>query len=91
MSTVKISISSHCFCDTNLDSIEELKLHYTTKHIYCRECNDLLTDEDALHKHNLKEHGVQVMPEEDSLIEESLTIKEEPIGCNGRGHCDTCI
>ena len=45
------------FCDLNFHFFEELQSHYSKKHIYCQECNELLTDEDALHKHNLKEHG----------------------------------
>ena len=75
------------FCDQNFDSLEELQCHYSKKHIYCQECNDLLTDEDALHKHNLKEHGgLQKYITNKSAVKkepaESLTIKEEPIGCN---------
>ena len=64
---------------------------------YCQECNNLLTDEDALHKHNLKEHSAMlkdVISQDASIKEEtseSLTIKEEPIlDCNDCGICDSC-
>ena len=86
------------YCDTNFSSLENLKTHYSTEHVYCKECNELLTDEDALHKHNLKEH-VMAIPAEDignvtntvkEEPEDLLTIKEEPIDCNDCGICDTC-
>ena len=86
------------YCDTNFSSLENLKTHYSTEHIYCKECNELLTDEDALHKHNLKEHGVAI-PKDISKVtnstvkeepEDLLTIKEEPIDCNDCGISDTC-
>ena len=82
------------FCDLNFPSLEELQLHYSQKHIYCQECNDFLTDEDALHKHNLKEHSVISKDINTDMIkrepEDSITIKEEPIDCNDCGICDTC-
>ena len=84
------------FCDQNFHLLEELQFHYSKEHIYCKECNDWLTDEDALHKHNLKEHGgLQKDITTESAVKkepaESLTIKEEPIDCNDCGICDSCI
>ena len=78
------------FCDLNFHFFEELQFHYSKEHIYCQECNDLLTDEDALHKHNLREHGglPKDIKEEPA---DGLTIKEEPIDCNDCGICDSCI
>ena len=83
------------FCDLNFHFFEELQFHYSKEHIYCQECNELLTDEDALHKHNLKEHGG--LPKDiskDSSVKEEpadgLTIKEEPLDCNDCGTCDAC-
>ena len=77
------------FCDLNFHFFEELQFHYSKEHIYCPECNDLLTDEDALHKHNLREHGG--LPKD--IKEETadgFTIKEEAIDCNDCGTCDAC-
>ena len=77
------------YCDTNYSSLENLKTHYSAEHIYCKECNEVLTDEDALHKHNLKEHHFMAIPADignvtNTVKEEPkdlLTIKEEPIDC----------
>ena len=61
------------FCDQNFHLLEELQFHYSKEHIYCPECNDLLTDEDALHKHNLREHGG--LPKD---ISKDSSVKEDP-------------
>ena len=85
-------------CDTDFNSTEDLKIHYSEKHIYCQQCNDFLTDEDAFQKHNLQEHNV--MPNvsvfdnsKDTIKEEpddNLLIKEELVRCGDCGFCDTC-
>ena len=86
-------------CDTDFISIEELHAHYSEKHIYCQHCNELLTDEDALQKHNIQEHIS--MPnaswsdnDKDAIKEEPadslISIKEEPLGCGDCGICATC-
>ena len=46
-------------CGKSFSTKQYLTVHYSKKHLYCQECNDLLTDEDALHKHNLKNHRVK--------------------------------
>ena len=90
-------IKHNCImCDTDFNSIEDLKVHYSEKHIYCQQCNDFLTDEDAFQKHNLQEHNVMpnVFDNSKDTVKkepaESLLIKEESLGCNDCGFCDTC-
>ena len=95
---VKVPKHNCIMCDMDFNSDEDLKVHYSEKHIYCQQCNDFLTDEDAFQKHNIQEHDV--MPKvslfdssKDIVKEEladTLVIKEEPVGCGDCGICDTC-
>ena len=55
---VRVNKHNCIMCDTDFNSIEALKIHYMEKHIYCQQCNDFLTDEDAFQKHNLQEHNI---------------------------------
>ena len=67
-------------CDTNYNSDKDLKMHYSEKHIYCCQCNELLTDEDALQKHILRQHTSSsiTIPPTSSLIDDIKSeIKEE--------------
>ena len=91
-------IKHNCImCDTDFNSNEDLKVHYSEKHIYCQQCNDFLSDEDAFQKHNIQEHDVMrniSLSDNSKDIKEEptdfLLIKEEPVGCGDCGICDTC-
>ena len=64
-------------CDTDFNSQEVLSLHYSDKHVYCKLCQDFLTDEDALQKHNLREHVDSMIVDKTEDPAESVDIKEE--------------
>ena len=93
---VKVPKQNCIMCDTDFNSNEELKVHYSEKHIYCQQCNDFLTDEDAFQKHNLQEHNVMPNVYSKDTIkdkeepDDNLLIKEELVRCGDCGFCDTC-
>ena len=69
-------------CDTDFNSNEDLNMHYSHKHVYCHQCKDFLTDEDALQKHNIKEHGDMPNDHSKDAIKEEQADPEHGVAPN---------
>ena len=52
-------------------------MHYSEKHIYCSQCNELVTDEDALQKHNIRQHSE--IEKQASIDDTKSVVKQEPV------------